>query len=139
MKKADPFTTDSARVAEQPTDARIQREGAAAVCDAWQIFGKLGKVEFKKYFGLQGVWRCGFDSFFGFHTRGTGETARAAVEMASRSRLPDDPSPSSPSWVPGSYKDPYTPHQPPAPAAPSKPANLFQTRDGGLLAEVGVA
>jgi hypothetical protein len=112
MRRADPFTTDSARVVDPaaPTDAQLQREADAVLCDAWQIFGKLGQLKYLKYFGEEGRWRCGFTSFYGFHARGFGTNARAAVEMAKRSRLPDDPSPLNPSWVPGSFKSPYDPY-----------------------------
>ena len=109
--KRDIFTTDKARVIDQSVepDASMKVRAADALERARAIYGHLVQLGYKKYFGVEGYYRCGFASFYGFHLRGSGATPEEAVDRAIASRLPDDPSTQWDSWVPGSFHRPFEP------------------------------
>jgi len=102
-KPSDPFTSNCARVIDDTAkfNAAFDREATAALKVLGNTFGPtLGHVQFKQYYGEPGVWRCGFHSPFGFHVRGRGPTALAAVHEAVANRLPDDPGgPAYTGWI----------------------------------------
>jgi hypothetical protein len=99
-RRHDPFTTDSARVVEDPENPHwVNRQIAMAMHDIAGLFGGREEIRYKKYFGAEGNWTVGFASVFGFHIRGRGVILLEAIEQAKKSRLPDDPG--GPEWKQG--------------------------------------
>jgi hypothetical protein len=86
-------------------------EGGWFANEARRIFGNAGHAA-RYRDGDAVVCKVGFRSWYGFHPRAVATTEQEALDTAARNRLPDDPSPANPSWVPGSYTSPFTPHSP---------------------------
>jgi hypothetical protein len=79
---------------------------ARFIDDARRIFGQYGHA-MQTTDGKNPVFKVGYRSWFGFHTRGTGPTEQAALDAAAKGRERDDPSPGNDSWIPESYSNPF--------------------------------
>ena len=107
MTVADPFTSENARVVWMPeTQAAklIASVRAPLLPKLAEVFGNRAWLDHKSYFGSMPEWVAGYRSECGFHVRGRGVTAEAAVAAAIAGRLAVDPSPQNPNLAPaGTY------------------------------------